>query len=610
MQSFSKVNSCDAAQSYPGSDAPTNAAGGDDGFRDLLSLIAQEQAGNHSPSVSGTQSLQPGARAEEEVASAQLGSVDINDPNELTRAFGFARTGPDGVNPGGRREEAVSLRLATMHRTKALAAGSTTVPKRKLDESPRDPSASSSVRQPVSLALGSTSHCVASSDAATLATALRTSPADAVSLVGSPAWAVAETGEPGDVGYADREHEAGPSADSTGLTTADGYRDLSSTALGAMTIALAAHRAASASPDSAYSFDGRDNVPSRPPGVDRESAPYAPVEPRQAQPTLHHDAEDGGLPMTSTGLAVAPARLPQGPVPAVPYSDLKDARESANASHTVIAVRDPVGVDLPHVEGAGRPSAATTTFDAAMISANVPKPLSPGPASNDPADSAIDSPAWESAARGADTRKRASSEFSEAQPLATKSFAVTTADAAIVSVPAAAVASGAASNAESGFATNPEKDASAAVPASREELATQASSFALPGGRVLERLQKAELRVGVNTAAFGNVEVQTSVADNRVSAIVSTAHGGLHSAMLAEMPALQQGMEQRQLRLEHFELNPQAGGHGHEAPSQDRPRSGAGERHSSSIRPNDPLPEQETRTSVLLAGPYAINVHA
>ena len=100
----------------------------------------------------------------------------------------------------------------------------------------------------------------------------------------------------------------------------------------------------------------------------------------------------------------------------------------------------------------------------------------------------------------------------------------------------------------------------------------------VPGARVLERMGQAELRLGVNTAGFGNVEVRTTVADSHVAATVLTGHGELRSAMLAEMPSLQEAMEQHHLRLERFDFNSQtgSGNHGSATERQAKQESGIG----------------------------------
>jgi flagellar hook-length control protein FliK len=77
--------------------------------------------------------------------------------------------------------------------------------------------------------------------------------------------------------------------------------------------------------------------------------------------------------------------------------------------------------------------------------------------------------------------------------------------------------------------------------------------------RVLERMGQTEMRVGVNTADFGNLELRASVSQDRVGASIATAHADLRAAMMAEMTSLEHSMEQHQLRLDHLDLGAHGG---------------------------------------------------
>ena len=131
--------------------------------------------------------------------------------------------------------------------------------------------------------------------------------------------------------------------------------------------------------------------------------------------------------------------------------------------------------------------------------------------------------------------------------------------------------------------------------------------------RVLERMGQTEMRVGVNTAGFGSVELHASVNQDRVGAVVATNHLELRAAMMAEMPSLQKAMEQHHLRLDSMALNARAG-------SQDDGRfsgqqSGSQRKDSAGIRFSgfaDPVPTSESlptpgRAALNSSG---LNVHA
>ena len=67
------------------------------------------------------------------------------------------------------------------------------------------------------------------------------------------------------------------------------------------------------------------------------------------------------------------------------------------------------------------------------------------------------------------------------------------------------------------------------------------------------------MRVGVNTAGFGNIELLTHVSHEHVGASITTSHAELRAAMMAELPSLERAMEQHHLRLESLELGNRSG---------------------------------------------------
>ena len=120
-----------------------------------------------------------------------------------------------------------------------------------------------------------------------------------------------------------------------------------------------------------------------------------------------------------------------------------------------------------------------------------------------------------------------------------------------------------------------------------------------------------ELRVGMNTSAYGNVEIRTAVAENRVVASVVAAHAELRAAMAAEMPSLQHAMEQHQLRLDRFDLNSHSGGQDHRGSAEQQPGGDAGLRwESSQLRVDRPAASEETPSISPWNASSGINVHA
>jgi flagellar hook-length control protein FliK len=96
--------------------------------------------------------------------------------------------------------------------------------------------------------------------------------------------------------------------------------------------------------------------------------------------------------------------------------------------------------------------------------------------------------------------------------------------------------------------------------------------------RILERMGQTEMRVGINTADFGSVELRASVSQDRVGAIIATAHADLRAALTAEMPSLERSMEKHQLRLDLLDSRAQPGSGSHErgGSAQQQPGSQSG----------------------------------
>jgi len=137
--------------------------------------------------------------------------------------------------------------------------------------------------------------------------------------------------------------------------------------------------------------------------------------------------------------------------------------------------------------------------------------------------------------------------------------------------------------------------------------------------RVLERMGQAEMRVGMNTADFGNLELRASVSQDRVGASIATAHAELRAALMAEMPSLERSMEQHQLRLDLLDLGAHSGGGNQErgASAQQQPRSQSGGEAgfattSSSSSSGDAVPSPEGPAPSAWSAPYSsgLNVHA
>ena len=67
--------------------------------------------------------------------------------------------------------------------------------------------------------------------------------------------------------------------------------------------------------------------------------------------------------------------------------------------------------------------------------------------------------------------------------------------------------------------------------------------------QIVKSLAHAEMRVGLNTAAFGSVEVRTVVHANDVGVVIGSERGDLRSLLSNELPGIAHSLQQQDLRL-------------------------------------------------------------
>jgi hypothetical protein len=73
--------------------------------------------------------------------------------------------------------------------------------------------------------------------------------------------------------------------------------------------------------------------------------------------------------------------------------------------------------------------------------------------------------------------------------------------------------------------------------------------------QVLQRMDKAEIRIGLQSTDFGAIRLHTTVANDQVGAAVSTSHPALRDALLFEAPALEKAMARHSLRLDSVRVD-------------------------------------------------------
>lgn len=102
--------------------------------------------------------------------------------------------------------------------------------------------------------------------------------------------------------------------------------------------------------------------------------------------------------------------------------------------------------------------------------------------------------------------------------------------------------------------TNTPQSPSVAPPAPAAATAAPAPPEAPPANpiqaaQLISRAGQAEMRIGVNTSAFGSVEVHTVVRTNDVGLVIGSEKGDLHSLLSSELPAIANNLQQQNLRL-------------------------------------------------------------
>jgi len=90
--------------------------------------------------------------------------------------------------------------------------------------------------------------------------------------------------------------------------------------------------------------------------------------------------------------------------------------------------------------------------------------------------------------------------------------------------------------------------------------ATSAAPAAPPlhSALVLQRMDKAEIRIGLQSENFGAIRLHTSVVEDQVGASVSTSHPGLRNALVVEAESLEKAMARHSLRLDAVQLDTNA----------------------------------------------------
>ena len=67
--------------------------------------------------------------------------------------------------------------------------------------------------------------------------------------------------------------------------------------------------------------------------------------------------------------------------------------------------------------------------------------------------------------------------------------------------------------------------------------------------QLVSQAGQSEMRIGMNTSAFGSVEVRTVMRANDVGLVIGSEKGDLRTALANEIPAITNSLQQQNLRL-------------------------------------------------------------
>jgi len=108
--------------------------------------------------------------------------------------------------------------------------------------------------------------------------------------------------------------------------------------------------------------------------------------------------------------------------------------------------------------------------------------------------------------------------------------------------------------------------------------------------QMVNKAAQSEMRIGLNTSAFGSVEVRTVVHANEVGVQIGSEKGDLRSLLSNELPGIASTLQQQNLRLNQvnfhqgfaFSNNMSSGG------QQSQPRSFARQASPAAMTPENP----------------------
>lgn len=105
--------------------------------------------------------------------------------------------------------------------------------------------------------------------------------------------------------------------------------------------------------------------------------------------------------------------------------------------------------------------------------------------------------------------------------------------------------------------------------------------------QIVDKATQSEMRIGLNTSAFGNVEVRTVVHANEVGVLIGSEKGDLRSLLSNELPSIAHTLQQQNLRLNQVNFHQQGFAFSNQmsSGSDSQPRSFSSRRIAASALP-------------------------
>jgi hypothetical protein len=136
---------------------------------------------------------------------------------------------------------------------------------------------------------------------------------------------------------------------------------------------------------------------------------------------------------------------------------------------------------------------------------------------------------------------------------------------------------------------------SPSTPAAPGELPTAATVGPVQVAQIASKAAQTEMRIGMNTSAFGSVEVRTTVHANDVGVVIGSEKGDLRSLLSNDLPGIANTLQQQNLRLNQVSFQQGAAFSGNSFSGNSSPGNGSQQR---AFSPPQAMPYAELSSEI------------